>query len=69
VFTVYIIDGFTNPAPLTNNVRQKQQIAQALLQRSEGQLLDALKDNANVKDNRLNCYKEILKVICIPGAA
>nr|WP_255486985.1 peptidylprolyl isomerase [Mucilaginibacter sp. SP1R1]MBB6151287.1 peptidyl-prolyl cis-trans isomerase D [Mucilaginibacter sp. SP1R1] len=49
---VYVVDGFTNPAPLTNDVRQKQQITQTLLQRSEGQILDALKDNANVKDNR-----------------
>lgn len=49
---VYYIDGFTNPAPLTNNIRQKQQIAQALVQRADGQVLDALKDNANVKDNR-----------------
>lgn len=49
---VYIVDGFTNPAALTNNLRQKQQIGQALEQRASGQVLDALKDNANVKDNR-----------------
>jgi peptidyl-prolyl cis-trans isomerase D len=49
---VYFVDGFTNPAPLTNNVRQKQQIGQALVQRAQGQVLDALKDNAIVKDNR-----------------
>ncbi len=49
---VYFIDGFTNPAALTNNVRQKQQIAQNLEQRAQGSILDALKDNANVKDNR-----------------
>ena len=49
---VYVVDGFTNPAALTNNVREKQQIAQALMQRAAGQILDALKDNAIVKDNR-----------------
>ncbi|SDF34729.1 peptidyl-prolyl cis-trans isomerase D [Mucilaginibacter pineti] len=49
---VFVVDGFTNPAPLANATKQKQQIAQVLLQRSEGQVLDALKDNANVKDNR-----------------
>ncbi|MDN3581140.1 peptidylprolyl isomerase [Mucilaginibacter flavus] len=49
---VYTVDGFTNPAPLTNNIRQKQQIAQTLLQRADGLVLEALKDNANVKDNR-----------------
>jgi peptidyl-prolyl cis-trans isomerase D len=49
---VFVVDGFTNPAPLTNTIREKQQIGQVLLQRSEGQILEALKDNANVKDNR-----------------
>lgn len=49
---VYVVDGFTNPAALANNVREKQQIAQALMQRAAGQILDALKDNAIVKDNR-----------------
>jgi peptidyl-prolyl cis-trans isomerase D len=49
---VYVVDGFTNPPALGNNVKEKQQIAQALVQRAGGQVLDALKDNANVKDNR-----------------
>jgi peptidyl-prolyl cis-trans isomerase D len=49
---VFTLDSFTNPAQLTNNVREKQQIGQALLQRSQGSVLDALKDKANVKDNR-----------------
>ncbi|WP_238395291.1 peptidylprolyl isomerase [Mucilaginibacter sp. 14171R-50] len=49
---VFTLDSFTNPAQLTNNVREKQQIGQALAQRSQGQVLDALKDKANVKDNR-----------------
>ncbi|MBD1387104.1 SurA N-terminal domain-containing protein [Mucilaginibacter rigui] len=51
---VYVIslDSFINPAQLTNNVREKQTLGQALSQRSQGQVLDALKDKANVKDNR-----------------
>jgi peptidyl-prolyl cis-trans isomerase D len=49
---VVSLDSFTNPAQLTNNVREKQTLGQALLQRSQGQVLDALKDKANVKDNR-----------------
>jgi peptidyl-prolyl cis-trans isomerase D len=49
---VYTVDSFINPAQLTNAVREKQQLSQALMQRSEGQVLDALKDKANVKDNR-----------------
>lgn len=51
---VYVVeaDGFVNPAPLTNAVRQKEQISQAILQRSDNQVFDALKDKANVKDYR-----------------
>jgi len=49
---VFTIDNFINPAPLTNAVREKQQIAQSILQRSEGQIFEALKDKDNVKDYR-----------------
>jgi len=49
---VFSIDNFINPAPLANAVRERQQIGQALLQRSESQVFDALKDKANVKDYR-----------------
>lgn len=49
---VYTLDSFVNPAALTNAVREKQTLGQALAQRAEGQVLDALKDKANVKDNR-----------------
>jgi peptidyl-prolyl cis-trans isomerase D len=48
----YVVDGFTNPAPLNNAVREKQQLGQMLLQRAGNQVIDALKDKANVKDNR-----------------
>jgi peptidyl-prolyl cis-trans isomerase D len=49
---VFVIDNFINPTPLNNAVRIKEQIGQALLQRSQGQIFDALKDKANVKDYR-----------------
>ena len=49
---VFTVDSFINPAPLTNAVREKEQLSQALLQRSEPQIFDALKDKANVKDYR-----------------
>jgi peptidyl-prolyl cis-trans isomerase D len=49
---VFVIDNFINPAPLTNAVREKEQLGQALLQRSQGQIFEALKDKANVKDYR-----------------
>ncbi|HTK22364.1 MAG TPA: hypothetical protein VL442_22760, partial [Mucilaginibacter sp.] len=49
---VVVLDNFINPAPLANAIREREQIAQALLQRSQGQLFEALKDKANVKDYR-----------------
>jgi len=49
---VVVVDGFVNPAPLTNTVREKEQLAGNLMQRAEGQLFEALKDKDNVKDNR-----------------
>ncbi|RZA00240.1 MAG: peptidylprolyl isomerase [Sphingobacteriaceae bacterium] len=48
----FVVDGFVKPAPLTNTVKEKQQIAQALAQRAQGQVFEALKDKANVKDYR-----------------
>ncbi len=49
---VFAVDGFTSPAPLGNALRQKEQLGQAIVQRAEGGILDALKDKANVKDYR-----------------
>ncbi|HTD98571.1 MAG TPA: SurA N-terminal domain-containing protein [Mucilaginibacter sp.] len=49
---VFSLESFVNPAPLTNAVRERQQITQALLTRSQTQIFDALKDKANVKDYR-----------------
>jgi len=55
---VYVVqvNGFTNPAPLTNTINQKQQIAQALDQRAQGQVLEVLRDLAKVKDYRLRFF-------------
>jgi peptidyl-prolyl cis-trans isomerase D len=51
---VYVVslDSFLNPAPLTNTVREKEQISQAMMQQADNRLFDALKDKANVKDYR-----------------
>ena len=49
---VVVLDNFINPAPLANAIREREQIAQSLLQRSQGQVFEALKDKANVKDYR-----------------
>jgi peptidyl-prolyl cis-trans isomerase D len=50
---VFVVDNFIKPAPLANAVREKQEIGQALLQRTQQGILDALKDKANVKDFRV----------------
>jgi peptidyl-prolyl cis-trans isomerase D len=49
---VFVVDNFEKPAPLTNAVRIKQELGQAMLQRSQDAILEALKDKANVKDYR-----------------
>jgi len=49
---VYIIDHFTDPAPMTNALRQKEQLSQVLTQRVQSGVLESLKDKANVKDYR-----------------
>ncbi|WP_262493402.1 peptidylprolyl isomerase [Mucilaginibacter pedocola] len=49
---VYALDSFVNPPALTNAVREKQTLGAALAQRADGAVLEALKDKANVKDNR-----------------
>jgi len=49
---VFDVDSFTNPPPLTDALRIKQQLGQALMQRADSQIFDALKDKANVKDYR-----------------
>jgi peptidyl-prolyl cis-trans isomerase D len=49
---VFVLDSFTNPPPLTDALHIKQQLAQALSQRTDQQVFDALKDKATVKDNR-----------------
>jgi len=46
------VQNFINPAPLANAVRQREQIGQALLGRSQSGVLESLKDKGNVKDYR-----------------
>ncbi|RXF71603.1 peptidylprolyl isomerase [Arcticibacter tournemirensis] len=55
---VYLVqvNGFTNPAPLTNTFSQKQQMSQTIDQRAQGQVLDVLRDKADIKDYRLKFF-------------
>lgn len=53
---VFSVQGFTAPAPLTNSIKEKQQIGQVLLQRSDAEVFQVLKDKAKVKDYRAKFY-------------
>lgn len=52
----FVVTGFTNPSPLSNVLRQKQQIAQNLLQRASSEAYKVLIDRANIKDNRIRFF-------------
>jgi peptidyl-prolyl cis-trans isomerase D len=53
---VYVVNGFSNPAPLTNVFKQKVQVAQALVQRAPGEAFKVLRDKADIKDNRVKFF-------------
>ncbi len=53
---VFVVNGFTNPAPLTNVFKQKVQVAQALVQRAPGEAFKILRDKADIKDNRVKFF-------------
>jgi len=49
---VVAVNGFSPVAPLTNVFKQKQQVAQTLVNRSQGAAFKALRDKAQIKDYR-----------------
>ncbi|HEY0670369.1 MAG TPA: SurA N-terminal domain-containing protein [Sphingobacteriaceae bacterium] len=53
---VFVLDRITNPAPLTNVFKQKEQLTQGLVQRAPGEAFRVLKEKAEVKDNRVNFF-------------
>ncbi|MDB5013289.1 MAG: PpiC-type peptidyl-prolyl cis-trans isomerase, partial [Daejeonella sp.] len=53
---IYVVDNFTNPAPLTNAYKQKEQIVQGLIQRAGSETFKVLKDKAEIKDNRVKFF-------------
>jgi len=53
---VVVVNIFSNPAPLTNTVNQKQQISQSVKQRAQGQVFEVLREKAEIKDNRIRFY-------------
>lgn len=53
---VFVVDGFTNPAPIANMFKQKETMMLSLGQRSLGSAFQALQDHAKIKDNRVKFY-------------
>lgn len=53
---VFIVNGFSKPAPLTNAFKQKVQVSQGLAQRASGEAFKALRDNSKIKDNRVKFF-------------
>jgi len=53
---VFVVDGFSNPAPLANTYKQKEAMMQASGQRTLGSAFQALQDKADIKDNRVKFY-------------
>ncbi len=53
---VFVVEGFNNPAPLTNVYKQKTQLMQALVQRASADSFKVLRDKAEIKDNRVKFF-------------
>ncbi len=53
---VYVVDSFNNPPALNNASKDRQQIAQATLQRIDTDVFNVLKEKANVKDYRAKFF-------------
>ncbi len=52
----FVVNGFSNSAPLLNPAKQKQQLAQYLYQRGGGAAFGVLRDQADVKDYRVKFF-------------
>ncbi|RZK49778.1 MAG: peptidylprolyl isomerase [Pedobacter sp.] len=52
----FVVNGFSNPAPIANMFKQKQLLASSVSQRAIGIAFQALQDKAEIKDNRYKFY-------------
>lgn len=53
---VFVVEGFTNPAPLANTFKQKEGMLLNIGQRALGGAFQALQEKADIKDNRVKFY-------------
>lgn len=52
----FVVNGFTNPAPLNNTFKQKEAMLAGIAQRALGSAFQALQEKAVIKDNRVKFY-------------
>lgn len=53
---IFVVEGFTNPAPLANTFKQKESMLMNISQRSLGSAFQALQEKSDIKDNRVKFY-------------
>lgn len=53
---VFAVEGFTNPAPMSNTYKQKETMLMGVSQRAFGLAFQALQDKVEIKDNRVKFY-------------
>jgi peptidyl-prolyl cis-trans isomerase D len=53
---VFVVDGFTNPAPMANTFKQKESMLMNISQRALGNAFQALQEKTDIKDNRVKFY-------------
>lgn len=53
---VFVVNGFSKAEPLNNAFKQKVQIAQGILQRAPGEAFKVLRDQSDIKDNRVKFF-------------
>ncbi|MBD3750458.1 MAG: SurA N-terminal domain-containing protein [Sphingobacteriales bacterium] len=53
---VFTVKSFTNPAPLTNVLKVKEQMQQTIYQQVSSAVFEVLKKKADITDNRANFY-------------
>lgn len=52
----FVVEGFTNPAPMSNTFKQKETMLLGVSQRAFGLAFQTLQDKVEIKDNRVKFY-------------
>lgn len=52
----FVVNGFTNPSPMSNTYKQKESMLSGISQRALGAAFQVLQDKVDIKDNRVKFY-------------